>query len=560
VMDQLSQLLEDPNAKIVFGITVVGVVAAVAYQVSSSKPGNQVTAVKKIRLDEERVAKEKAKKEEIKRQGIIQQEKEREVAAQKKKESEDAKKAKEKEAKKAAAAAKKAPAKAAGKKAAPAAANKTKQAPIEDGWEEVGAIKAKVKEAKVVASKEAMAKAAAAEKADDGSVKLSLGSHMGAVVGKKGAVIQKIENDTGAKLDINKDDMVVKISGPTEDAVQKASVAVQMIIETEENIKANTQVNTISAGAEKVKAVIGKRGATIQQIQSQSGAKVDANVDEGTLTITGSAEQVAEAKVLINNAMYGEAQETVDLVKQYNVYLIMGEGGSTIRRLQDESNAKFDLPKGSTTLKISGSKEAVAHATQQVKALILENQPFTMSLGSKVGSVVGAGGKNIRAIQDATGVRCEIERDSLNDATLHIIGQPAAVQKARLLVEAALSGEVVLEPGQVKETLDLGSAVSAIIGKGGEKVRELQETHKVKIDIVRGSGTCHVIGDPDKVAEARQVIEEIVQPIIEKNQKAAALLQESAAAGDWGSSEYSSWADANGTEFDSSLAAGADGW
>ena len=49
VMDQLSQLLEDPNAKIVFGITVVGVVAAVAYQVSSSKPGNQVTAVKKVR-------------------------------------------------------------------------------------------------------------------------------------------------------------------------------------------------------------------------------------------------------------------------------------------------------------------------------------------------------------------------------------------------------------------------------------------------------------------------------------------------------------------------------
>ena len=72
-----------------------------------------------------------------------------------------------------------------------------------------------------------------------------------------------------------------------------------------------------------------------------------------------------------------------------------------------------------------------------------------MSLGNKVGSVVGAGGKNIQAIQDATGVRCEIECGSLNDAVLHIIGQPAAVQEARRLVEALAAAPLLPAPSQV---------------------------------------------------------------------------------------------------------------
>jgi polyribonucleotide nucleotidyltransferase len=441
------------------------------------------------------------------------------------------------------------------KQGAAAAATKKKEEEIEEGWEKVG----EVKQQKAKASKAAEAKAAAAAQAADadGSVTISLGAHMGAVVGKKGAVIQRIQAESGAKMDINKDTATLKISGSA-DAVGKANVQVQNILEQEESIKANTQTNTIQAGSEKVKAVIGKKGATIQTIQSNSGAKVDANVDEGTVTISGSPEQVALAKKLVNDAMYGECQATVDLGKSFNVYLIMGTGGETIRRLQNESGAKFDLPRGSTTLTIAGSKEAVAAAKANVETLLRENRGIAINVGNKVGNVVGKQGAKVQQIQDACGVKCEIERSSMNDATVHVLGPPDNVAKAKVMIEKALSGEVDVPEGHVKETMDLGVAVSAIIGKGGEKVRELEATHGVKIDIVRNSGTCHVIGESAKVTVARAAIDEIVQPIIEKNQKAASLMAASSQE-NW-SASAGSWGDANDSTFDASLVDGAESW
>lgn len=575
-MDQLSQLLDDSNTKLAIGLTVVGVVGAVAYQISSggkskvvasgttqkkssSKKKNEEAAERKRAAEKQRIEKEKAKIEEVKRRGQVQQEKEQaahakkmaDAEAQKAKEAEAAKKNKKGKAAPAPAPAKGGKGKKDAKKAAKAPAAETTADPaIEEGWEEVGAIK----KMKVVASQAAKDKAAAAaSEADaDGSVKLSLGgASIGSIVGKKGANIQRITTETGAKLDMLKEENIVKISGST-DAVQAATLAIQLIIEQEEHKAANTESTALQLDAEKVKAVIGKKGSNIQNIQALSGARLDASIDDGTLTITGDADQVASAKILVNNAIYGEAHETIDLVKKYNVHLVMGAAGATIRKLQDETGAKFELPRDSTQLTIRGAKDAVATAVQRVREMMIENQGIAMQVGSKIGSVVGKGGANIKEIQEKTGVQCDIERDSLNEATLQILGPPSQVEAARKMVEKILSGEIELKEGEVKDTLELGQAVSAIIGKGGDKVRELQATHGVKIDITRGTGTCNIIGAEAKVKEARAAIDEIALPILEKQAKSIALLESQQGSGEWGASVE--WGAANGTsDFDATL-------
>ena len=83
------------------------------------------------------------------------------------------------------------------------------------------------------------------------------------------------------------------------------------------------------------------------------------------------------------------------------MFVIKGAGGGTIRSLQEETGARFDLDPVTKALTISGAKEQVAKAAALVRQTLVANscELDVAVQEADVGAVVGKGGVTIKQIQ-----------------------------------------------------------------------------------------------------------------------------------------------------------------
>jgi len=293
--------------------------------------------------------------------------------------------------------------------------------------------------------------------------------------------------------------------------------------------KANEVEERVTWGPGAIKAVIGRGGSNIRAAQEATGVRIDADVDSGTLVITGPSAEVSTALTMCHNAAFGEVQDVMELGSRNAVNLVYGPGFQTIQSLQDSTGCKLDITRGSTTLKLAGSSEAVAEAAAQIREILEANRGFEMTIeNSKVGAVYGKGGETLRSIQDRTGTQIDVSRGPTH-ATVSVMGSADGSARARNMLQRAIDGEVELQPGEVAEEVELGSATAAIIGRGGSNVAELEKRHSVKINVRSEFQKARVVGKPEKVAEAVKDITAIAKPILEaeKLQKKADEEQES---------------------------------
>lgn len=218
---------------------------------------------------------------------------------------------------------------------------------------------------------------------------------------------------------------------------------------------------------------------------------------------------------------------------------MFGTDFSTIRTLQDSTGAKLTVDKGTTLLKLSGSAEEVTSAKLAV-ANLFENisTAHLVVPSSDVGAVYGKAGSTLRKIQSTTGAFVEMENDKLEPVVrCTIMGTASAVEACRSQIQRAMDREIELKPGEVLESLILGGATSAVIGRGGQKVKELEKTFSVTINVASENGACQIAGKPDKVKSAKMAIEKIIDPIL-KAEEAQKLADRAAENGDdtWGAS------------------------
>ena len=345
------------------------------------------------------------------------------------------------------------------------------------------------------------------------SVTISAGDDPLIIIGKGGAIIQNLQETSGAKFHLNRSTNLLTITG-SEDAVQLGLAAAQAILAAEAEKKATEVEERATWGSDAIKAVIGRGGANIRAAQEATGTRIDADVDAGTLTIVGPANQVSIALTMCHNAAFGEVQDVLELGSRNAVNLIYGPNFQTIRTLQDSTGCKLDIARGGTTLKLAGSTEAVANARAQILALLETNRGFEMTIEiSKVGAVYGKGGETLRSIQDRTGTQIDVVRGPTH-ATVSVMGTAEASGRARNMLQRAIDGEVELKPGEVAEEIELGVATAAVIGRGGSNVVELEKKHGVKVNVRSEFQKARVVGKPDKVEAAVKEIEAIVKPIL----------------------------------------------
>jgi len=166
--------------------------------------------------------------------------------------------------------------------------------------------------------------------------------------------------------------------------------------------------------------------------------------------------------------------------------------------------------------------------------------PFDMKISSRqIGLVIGKGGSRIRELQASSGAKIHVKRDDVDAYGMVLItldGDVAARSSAKRMIDDLIENDSYnpsagrLDDNQNRQTAkhfsDGGGArdssgltiasnmLGAVIGRGGQKIREIQDKTQTRIDIGDRSGPTAevtITGSEDGRERARQLIEDVIQ-------------------------------------------------
>ncbi|XP_077427529.1 far upstream element-binding protein 2 isoform X2 [Vanacampus margaritifer] len=216
---------------------------------------------------------------------------------------------------------------------------------------------------------------------------------VGLIIGRGGEHINKIQRDSGCKVQIAHDsaglsERTVSLTGAP-DAIQRAKALIDEIVsrghDSPNGQTRSMQEMVIPAG--KAGLIIGKGGETIKQLQERAGVKMiliqdgtqPPNVDK-PLRIIGDPFKVQQAKEMVNEILrdrhhteFGEVTEYgsrmggggggggggVDIaVPRHAVGVVIGRSGEMIKKIQSDAGVKIQFKPDDGT-----GPEKIAHIT-----------------------------------------------------------------------------------------------------------------------------------------------------------------------------------------------------
>jgi len=240
---------------------------------------------------------------------------------------------------------------------------------------------------------------------------------VGQVIGSKGMVITDIQQRSGARAHVNQDfpdgvNRQINITGLPHQ-VKIAADLIKMIIEhgptaihVNSMVGGPTVTSIIDCSQPQVGKIIGTAGATIKELQSKSGAKIQIDQDfppdqTRKINITGTAPAVALGVQLIQALMAGDTSVLG------NSYGMPGMGAGAVGSMQlmgSESKQVMGVPK------------------------------------SAVGKIIGRGGEIISVMQKKSGARVTVDQSNESDCKAIITGTPQAISFAQSMIQEILNG------------------------------------------------------------------------------------------------------------------------
>jgi polyribonucleotide nucleotidyltransferase len=188
---------------------------------------------------------------------------------------------------------------------------------------------------------------------------------LGALVGKGGETIRRIQDESGASIDINRDGPSLKVRG-TKKSVKAARVLIDEVVSENKEIEVEVFVDR-----EYISAIVGSKGASIQQMQKDSGfCKFDIVKDDPErpfVRIRGRPDQLAQGKAVLEEKLE-EIKKTYRSIplSQAMCSVVIGKGGATITKLQEDSGARISYDRKNNQLRIRGEGDDVEGALDKV--------------------------------------------------------------------------------------------------------------------------------------------------------------------------------------------------
>ncbi|KAK8200462.1 hypothetical protein HDK77DRAFT_228897 [Phyllosticta capitalensis] len=268
---------------------------------------------------------------------------------------------------------------------------------------------------------------------------------------------------------------------------------------------------TITIESSLVGLVIGRQGENLRRIEQDTGTRIQ--------FITGPEMGGPQRQCRIS----GPPRSRIDAKRE--IFRIIDENGGQVSR-----DAR------------GGGRGAKANAALMHSG---DNSVQIMVPDRTVGLIIGRQGETIRDLQDKSGCHVNIvgENKSVNGLRpVNLIGSREAAARAKELIleivdsdtragppaavkENNRGGNFDMQagPGKINDTIMVPSeAVGMIIGKGGETIKEMQNSTGCKINVSQASGAdiereIGLVGTRQSIEDAKQAIWEKVDTVREKN-------------------------------------------
>ncbi|KAK0705492.1 hypothetical protein B0H67DRAFT_385134 [Lasiosphaeris hirsuta] len=286
-------------------------------------------------------------------------------------------------------------------------------------------------------------------------------------------------------------------------------------------LRGKSDTETMEIESSLVGLIIGRQGENLRKVESESSCRVQ------FIPPTGASDPIRYCKITGARERREEAKEMINKIIRDSGMRSGGRGGSD----SGHREARPAPPPSAT-----GSKEG-------------DDSLQIMVPDRTVGLIIGRGGETIRDLQERSGCHINIvgENKSVNGLRpVNLIGPPAAARHAKELIleivdSDSRNGNNPAAPAaraprndnfggggggggggpgghdKVNDSIYVPSdAVGMIIGKGGETIREMQNTTGCKINVSQSSGPGEVereiglVGSRDSITRAKRAIEEKV--------------------------------------------------
>ncbi|KAI1753095.1 hypothetical protein F4782DRAFT_97477 [Xylaria castorea] len=282
--------------------------------------------------------------------------------------------------------------------------------------------------------------------------------------------------------------------------------------------------------------IIGRQGENLRRVEAETGCRVQFISPSGEpgpyrqCKITGPRARRAEAKSAINR-------------------IIEDSGMGAIARAGLEPSQQ-----GGRGPSVSSASAAVAAAGSGGPTALRDGEDCVQIMvpDRTVGLIIGRGGETIRDLQERSGCHINIvgESKSVNGLRpVNLIGPHAAAAQAKELILEIVDSDTrngnnpeANKPARPPKNDNYGrdnaqgvgdkindsiyvpsEAVGMIIGKGGETIREMQNTTGCKINVSQSSGPSEVereiglVGSQEAIVRAKRAIEDKVDAVRQKN-------------------------------------------
>ncbi|XP_050097286.1 poly(rC)-binding protein 3 isoform X5 [Anopheles aquasalis] len=309
---------------------------------------------------------------------------------------------------------------------------------------------------------------------DDPAVTLTIrlimqGKEVGSIIGKKGEIVKRFREESGAKINISDcscPERIVTVSG-SRSAIYKAFT---LITKKFEEWCSQFQDNTAAQGKSQIPirlivpasqcgSLIGKGGSKIKEIREITGCSIQVasemlpNSTERAVTLSGSAESITQCIYHICCVMLESPPKGATIPyrpkPQVNGPVIVANGqaytiqGNYAVPAQEVSGIAKNPLAGLAALGLAGAIPTNTGGLNPT-ATQVQSQSHEMTVPNDlIGCIIGKGGTKIAEIRQISGAMIRIsnceERDSGNtDRTITITGNPDSVALAQYLINMSV--------------------------------------------------------------------------------------------------------------------------
>lgn len=314
------------------------------------------------------------------------------------------------------------------------------------------------------------------------------------IIGKKGANLKKIEDDTTASIKADRNGGGLTIVG-TPNSINDAIAIIMSVV--------NSAIEDISPSEEAITCLLFNKATLVDDIQGKCNVRIDISKAQKLCKVSGTLDCIAAAKREIEKI---DCSKNIITITPTMLPFILGKGGSTIRGLGEGKVVQIDISKESNFITILGLKTHVESVTATLYDIISENKEVEEIIHMPKYILLGAcsGSNNARNLAKEYGASILLD-DKKECITIR--GVTSKVLQAKFYLNSLLSNYQ-----KTSVSLDVNEQYLAwIVGKGGKNINDLRKKYPgANIDII--DTTIHI---NTTSAETRKEIVDYINSVID---------------------------------------------